>query len=389
MTTLRKHLALFLIAFLLVSSYSLLSISAADETPSSENAWVSKMGPPQYSIGLKAASVDGKIYFLGNSVNFEFNPTTNNWTSKTPMPTPRAGFGLVVYQNKIFTVGGSLQWTEEDGYVDSAAIEVYDPTNDTWKTKIPMPMNRSFVGAAVVDGKIHLIGSQTHDVYDIALQTWSEKEGEPFEPYYGYGYDSSTTVLDNKIYVIIGNKTQIYDTRSNQWRLGAALPTPVIHAAICSTTGELALKRVYVIGGTTGEGGMFASGVNLIQVYDPKNDSWTLGEAMPTARLGLSAAVAHDKIYALSGRTTMAFSGELKVNEEYTPFGYGTSDPTYITPNESTPVVTNQPTELIELNPFFAASVVAILVGVATALAVTTLLLYHKNKAKKRGAVQA
>ena len=40
---------------------------------------------------------------------------------------------------------------------------------------------------------------------------------------------------------------------------------PVIYAAVCSTTGEMASKRIYVIGGTSGEGGMFAEATLLLK----------------------------------------------------------------------------------------------------------------------------
>ena len=35
-----------------------------------------------------------------------YNPGTDTWTLKAPMPTSRDGFGIAVYQNKIYCIGG-------------------------------------------------------------------------------------------------------------------------------------------------------------------------------------------------------------------------------------------------------------------------------------------
>ncbi len=335
MTQTRKCLALFLVIFYLACS-SLICGNNIVWAIQPENTWASKAELPQTDMGIMAASVNGTIYVMGGSVNLEFNPATNNWTSKTPMLTPRKGVGMAIYQNKIYTMGGSTGWTQETGTIQSNVNEVYDPSTDTWETKKPMPTNESYVGAGVMDGKIHLIGGGIHYVYNVALDAWSTEEALS-PPNYGYG--SATTVFDNKIYVINGNQTQIYDPTNKQWSLGASMPTLVSYAGVCSTTGEMATKRIYVIGGTTGKDGMFTAGSDLVQVYDPIANTWTLGDPMPTGRLGLTVAVANDKIYAFAGQMAMVFSGPLKVNEEYTPFGYGTPDASYIEPT-STPTPT-------------------------------------------------
>ena len=349
-----KALALALVLVFLTASSTILTNPVSGGT-ADENTWVSKGQIPQSENGVRATSVDGKIYVLGESINLEFDPATNNWTTKKPMTTPRIGFGIVSYQNKIFTIGGSSQG------IAFGSNEVYDPSTDTWETKKPMSTNRSYVGAAVVDGKIHLISTGSHDVYDIALDSWSTKKAVSFP--LDYGYDSATAVVNDKIYVIVWNQTQIYDPKSDRWSLGAPSPTPVIYAAVCSTTGEMASKRIYVIGGTKGEGGMFAEATALTQVYDPTNDTWVLGEPMPTARLELTVAVANDQIYAITGQRTLVFSGPLTANEQYTPFGYGTPDANEPTPTPSIPE--------------FPSWTIPLLLTIM--LASGSLLVYHKK----------
>ena len=92
----------------------------------------------------------------------------------------------------------------------------------------------------------------------------------------------------------------------------------MIGAVAAATTGIRAPKRIYVISGIQG-----IDGSNITQVYNPENESWMLGEPMPTARGGLTVAVVNDLLYAIGGRPC-GICPVLKTNEQYTPFGYGT-----------------------------------------------------------------
>jgi N-acetylneuraminic acid mutarotase len=57
---------------------------------------------------MRVGVVDNKIYVLGGydeewkvlRVNEVYDPATNTWTTKAPIPTSRADFAIAVYQNK-------------------------------------------------------------------------------------------------------------------------------------------------------------------------------------------------------------------------------------------------------------------------------------------------
>lgn len=59
--------------------------------------------------------VNGKIYAIGgynNDHDFldteeEYDPSTNQWQSQAPMPTPRGGLATVMVDGKIYAIGGS------------------------------------------------------------------------------------------------------------------------------------------------------------------------------------------------------------------------------------------------------------------------------------------
>jgi N-acetylneuraminic acid mutarotase len=288
-----------------------------------ENTWTTKAPIPQEIGIVGAAVVNGKIYVMGGSssrepFNYEYDPETDNWVAKTPMPTPRASFGIATYQNKIYTIGGSTGWTQETGTIYSGANEVYDPSTNTWENKKPMPTNRSGIEAYEINGKVILIGSYSDDIYDIATDSWTTKKGMP----YAVSLVQSA-VIDDKVYLISPNITQIYDAESDTWSLGAAAPIRVSTPGICATTGIMAPKRIYVFGGSVG----FLNYTDVTQVYDPKSDTWTLGEPMPTSRGAPATAVVNDQIYTIGGQR---YWGRTETtNELYIPFGYGTPDPSY------------------------------------------------------------
>jgi N-acetylneuraminic acid mutarotase len=193
-----------------------------------------------------------------------------------------------------------------------------------------MPTARSSLEANVVDGKIYLIGGSTGDynlvsqneVYDPETDTWSVEKRLP-NPVQWY----ASAVVDNKIYVIGGynyhvgmvNLTQVYEPATETWSMGAPIPLS-LYGSAASTTGVLAPKRIYVIGGSTGIpfDGNF--------VYDPASDSWSRGADMPTARNGAGVAVVDDVLFVIGGDTSWYFA-MLNANEQYTPYGYEPKPP--------------------------------------------------------------
>ena len=323
---------------LLLPSLNLpLANSADTQTP-----WTSMTPMPTARGAFGVAVVGGKIFAIGGlnensqpiSATEEYNPQTNEWTSKTPMPTPRSGFAIAVYQNKIYVVGGTVG----NGYVGNT--EVYDPVTNTWETKTSMPTPRADLCANQLNDKIYIIGGKKYssttpffeetninEVYDPANDTWSTKTPIP-TPVKGY----ASAVANDKIYIMGGSQeslslentlitdaNQVYDPQTNLWSLAAKLPNVDSYGAAAATVGFMAPARIYVVGGYSG--GKFSG---QTQAFYPENNSWMIVDSMPTSRAYLGVAVVNDVLYAIGG-----FDGTnwLDVNEQYKPFGYGTVAP--------------------------------------------------------------
>lgn len=313
------------------------AISTLPLVRAAEDFWTTMTPMPKARDGFGVAVVDGKIYAIGGyngtylNTNEMYDPVTDTWTTKTPMQYPRYGFGIAVYQNKIYVMGGTV------GLFKTTTVnEVYDPATDTWETKTGLPNHRSLLSANVVDNKIYLIGgvetwwpphvcSKVNFVYDPAADSWTTASPIPTEI-----SSYASAVVDKKIYVIGGydiahliqyNLTQIYDTETDTWSYGTPLPSTVYDAAAGATTGALAPKRIYVLGGTS------SAGNDLNRIYDPETDTWSAGMPMPTPRARLALAVVDDMLYAIGGRSG---GNWLAVNELYTPLGYIPEFPSWI-----------------------------------------------------------
>lgn len=353
------------LVFVLVFFVASCTVTVKSVSGASPNSWVSKAPMQQARSGLGVAVVNGKIYAIGGSTqsggggtkngplpvtgevvgtNEEYNPAMDTWTFKAPMPTPRAGFAIASYQNKIYCIS-------------SGANEVYDPATDTWTKKIPMPTARTGLQANVANGKIYLIGGYVHDnsslgfspsvlneVYDTYADSWTTKAPMPTAVSL---YTSA--VVDNKIYIIDGvsqnsgsnlsrcSLTQIYDPETDTWHLGAPLPSDADIGVAGATSGVNAPKRIYYV---LGQYFHLSEQPYINRVYDPEHDSWTEGAAMPTNRRGFGVAVVNDILYAIGGYTETYLEYPYSItygpsvmpyatNEQYTPFGYGSPDPSY------------------------------------------------------------
>ncbi len=322
-------------SFFLMPAYSL-----------QENSWTSKAPLPREAEGFGVAVVHEKIYVIGGwTLNEVYDPASNLWTTIVPMPTPRVHFGIAVFNNKIHIMGGQndeyMLTTPMMNYqfeVVTGITEVYDPATNTWETKTSMPTPRNHLQANVVGGKIYLIGgehqekidyaytehsSNLTEVYDIQTDTWTTMTPIP-----NAVYNYASAVVNDKIYIISGkyanfsmsNLVQIFNPETNSWSFGKPIPTPMDQAAAAATSGVMAPKRIYVIGGTKN------------QVYNPETDSWSSGADMPTERYDFGLAVVNDLLYAIGGASVSLTNA----NEQYTPVGYGTvSPPPSESPNPS------------------------------------------------------
>ncbi len=352
-----KQVAATIVAMLTLVALTATAVMPSLGSAANENSWITKaeMNISRAYVGVE--SVNGKIYAIGgdqgslignvipatgmtyqvSNATEEYDPSSNAWILKSPMPTARARFAATVYQNKIYCIGGynganifvgpeSYNWKTE--YYNVAANEAYNPLTDTWETKKPMPTPRESPATDTVDGKIYVIGGYSittfevqnvTEVYDPLTDTWIKATPPPLPV-----GSSASAVINGKIYVLGQNSTanwqniiEVYDPETASWSVKSSAPASS-SASVAATSGLNALKRIYFFD------------ENRTDIYNPFNDNWTTGNPSPTPRPVASATVVNDLIYVIGGRTGqwgyMTFEYPSNMTEQYTPLGFGSPD---------------------------------------------------------------
>jgi len=77
--------------------------------------------------------VNSKIYAIGGSqpqskAVEEYDPATDTWTTKSPIPTARWGLTTGTVNGKIYAIGGGNVYPPTKCY---RTVEEYDPVTDT------------------------------------------------------------------------------------------------------------------------------------------------------------------------------------------------------------------------------------------------------------------
>jgi N-acetylneuraminic acid mutarotase len=290
--------------------------------------WTTMAPMPTARTGLAVGVVDRVLYAVGgfgtddvalNTVE-AYDRTTNTWTTKAPMPTARADLAVGVVNNVLYAIGGiNTRSSSPPSYGGLATVEAYDPATDTWVTKAPMPTARHLLTVGVVNNVIFAIGGggeymslpmamTTVEAYDPATDTWVTKAPMPRAHFMGLASD----VVDNVVYVVAGDSTVLaYDPASDTWATKASEPgvtlMPPLSCARATVPRQYPSVGVvnnvlYVVGGYAWIRGCVPGVVfATVTAYDPATDTWTTNTPMPTARGNLGVGVVNGVLYAIGG----------------------------------------------------------------------------------------
>ena len=227
--------------------------------------WTAKAPLPVGLHHIGIGVVGGKLYVIGGYTQsgfstwspvatvYAYDPDTDRWDERAPMPTARGALSVTEYDGKLYAIGGY------DREANNAAVEVYDPAANAWTAHAPLPTPRDHLATATASGKLYAIGGRVNGDYGRNLAV-----------------------------------TEQYDPATDHWVRVADLPT-----ARSGITAAVVDGTIYVFGGE-GAKGTFPEN----EAYDPAHDAWQSMAPMPTARHGLGSAVVQGRIYVLSGGPT-------------------------------------------------------------------------------------
>jgi N-acetylneuraminic acid mutarotase len=179
-------------------------------------------------------------------------------------PLQRSFHSAAVVNGKIYLMGGAGADNKPFG-----SVEVYDPATGTWAARASMPTARGLFAAGAVGGTIYTVGGTIAgrdklavvEAYDTVTDTWTRKRDMPTPR-----NALSAAVVDGKVYAIGGWG---YDRPEGGWE--SIDPT---------ATGQ---------------------DFSTVEAYDPKTDTWAARANMPTARSHMTVSAVGGKIYAIGG----------------------------------------------------------------------------------------
>ncbi|CAB4028653.1 RING finger 151-like [Paramuricea clavata] len=232
----------------------------------------------------------GLLEYLDSAEELNLAEQDGHWAEsqfKSPVPSNHA---CVVYQNRVFLIGGSVYPETYDGIHE---IQLIPPYTSRLLTK--MPMQLIYYGAETVNGKICIIGANktkpykaatnTVLMFDPATNTCTELKPLP------YPASTMTTVTWKDNVVVLGGVDDQHNT----------LSTVILYNV---TTGshrmlpEMTKKRYRCTAVTVGDNIIAMGGcdesdtdLNSVECYNFHTNTWTEFPAMAETRCGATAVV--------------------------------------------------------------------------------------------------
>ena len=277
---------------------------------SAAGTWTTKAAMSTARGQAAVAAIGGRLYVAGGldvatavTTLEVYDPGADSWTTKAPMPTARASASSGVILGKLYVAGGG-----SSAGCCSTYLEIYDPATNSWSGGSAMLASESGSSAASIDNKLYVVGGIFQpapnnprngmlQVYDPSTNTWTTGATMP-TPRAG----ASAAVIGGKMYVVGGTPTntdftgalEVYDPMTDSWTSKSPMPTPRTGLTVAAVNGLL-----YAIGGDAGGCCYMA----LTEVYHPLTDTWSTDTPMPAARTEIASGLIGGTLYVVGGYT--------------------------------------------------------------------------------------
>ena len=275
----------------------------------------------------------GLMYLLGgrriNPVDV-FDPKSNSWTKKSKPPLEIHHFQAVSLGNAIYIVGAMTGSYPNETPLSN--VIAYYPDTDTFKTlhAIPESRRRGSAGAVVYNNKIYIVGGITNghqdgyvpwlDEYDPATGEWKALPDAKFardhvqaavlkDTLYVFGGRTSRNRTDQVLELLV-EYGEAFDLKNKKW-----IPTQQDMALPTLRAGNMLLAwgdEIIVAGGEshTQESSHFE-----VDSFNTKTRTWRRWPNPVSARHGSGFAVADGYVYIASGSANRGGGPELDTIE--------------------------------------------------------------------------
>lgn len=132
------------------------------------NTWSKRADMPTPRNHAAAGVIDGRIYvaggragsvFIPNALNLdlveEYDPASDQWALRTPMPTARSATAWGVHGGRLYVAGGEIR--HRDIWGTYTTVESFDPKSNSWNRLPPMPLPRHGLAGGVLGNNFHLV----------------------------------------------------------------------------------------------------------------------------------------------------------------------------------------------------------------------------------------
>ena len=181
MGTSRRSLISFAAIILCVLATARAQAQNAPATDDQE--WITLADIPHPQIGCSGAVLNNQLHIIGgctlvggaSSAHQVYDPATNSWADKAPLPDKAGWPAIAVYNGKIYIFGGDKKG------IDAKQTDrsfVYDPAKDSWTEIAPLPAPRSYAAATAVGEFIYVYGARTltRDTADLSTYRYDPED---------------------------------------------------------------------------------------------------------------------------------------------------------------------------------------------------------------------
>lgn len=242
---------------------SLASVRLPDRTASQDGRWKLKWSYPTARDEVRAAEVGGRVYVGTGLVlrngslrsldeMYRFDPARGVFQTLPDVPERVDHAAFVGNRGDLYVIGG---------YVDgepTAAVWRFSTRTRRWSALPPMRISRGAPAAAVIKGKIYVVGGS------------SQALGKP----------------------VAVSDLEIYDIAARKWSRGPSMRTPRHHHGAAALGGRL------IVAGGRGNDDL---SLNTVEQFDPSTNRWTRLAPLPVGVGGLAVVAAAGQIIAIGG----------------------------------------------------------------------------------------
>lgn len=145
------------------------AINSANVFDPATNLWTS-LTPMNTARGGATAQAIGSLIFMAGGMDTNgaslasvesYDPATNTWETTADMTTRRDNPGSFTTNGSLYIFGGrtrNADGTTENGTLNT--VEMFDPTTNTWSAKAPMPTGRRTFVVGTLNGRAQVMGGE-------------------------------------------------------------------------------------------------------------------------------------------------------------------------------------------------------------------------------------